>query len=558
MSRARFVLVGVAWACDADPPAPVDLPVVECAGVEHVPGPSVVFDDRTVHQLRLSLPAETRAALGAQTAAGDDTDYPAELQLGAVTRDVGIRLKGSSTFQPLADKPNLKIDVDAFVADQDLYGVEGFDLANGTYDASAMKEHLAYRAFREANLPASRTGWAQVWIDDVDYGLYTIVEQQNGDYLEQWWDDTTGSVYESEGGCDLVDLQLLSGGYGWELDRSGGGDTEADLWALGAAAETSPDAWFDAIGREVDWPVVARSLALEAVIGHWDSYSGGVKNTRLYHEPTVDRWTYTPWSTDLAFASFGGPSGGPRCGAALHEDPAEYTHGVLVERCLADAACSASLDQARAEMAAHLRCLDLPAEIDRVAALLRPFVGTSPKGGYTQAEFDAEVACLEAWLADRPAAWGVGAAAPFAPGPVINELLASNAAGIRDADGEADDWIELYNPGDQDLPLAGYRLGGDLDGHDATVLGSLTLPAGGFVVLWADGDAAAGPDHLGFALDRDGEAIALYAPDGAPLDRVRFRPQDTDVSAGRYPDGSQALGAWSTGAPTPGSPNAGP
>ncbi|NLF32822.1 MAG: LEPR-XLL domain-containing protein, partial [Planctomycetes bacterium] len=29
-------------------------------------------------------------------------------------------------------------------------------------------------------------------------------------------------------------------------------------------------------------------------------------------------------------------------------------------------------------------------------------------------------------------------------GPVINELMASNAEGLRDADGDTSDWIEIF------------------------------------------------------------------------------------------------------------------
>ena len=67
--------------------------------------------------------------------------------------------------------------------------------------------------------------------------------------------------------------------------------------------------WYDSIQTVVDWPVVSSSLALEISLAHWDGYSGNLNNIRLYHEPTVDRWYYTPWSTDLAFGSTRGRRG---------------------------------------------------------------------------------------------------------------------------------------------------------------------------------------------------------------------------------------------------------
>ena len=42
--------------------------------------------------------------------------------------------------------------------------------------------------------------------------------------------------------------------------------------------------------------------------------------------------------------------------------------------------------------------------------------------------------------------------------PVLNEFLASNESGIRDEDGELQDWIEIHNPHDRELNLDGWYL----------------------------------------------------------------------------------------------------
>jgi hypothetical protein len=40
--------------------------------------------------------------------------------------------------------------------------------------------------------------------------------------------------------------------------------------------------------------------------------------------------------------------------------------------------------------------------------------------------------------------------------PRINEFLAANNRGLADGDGEALDWIEIYNPGAKAVPLGGW------------------------------------------------------------------------------------------------------
>jgi hypothetical protein len=62
--------------------------------------------------------------------------------------------------------------------------------------------------------------------------------------------------------------------------------------------------------------------------------------------------------------------------------------------------------------------------------------------------------------------------------------------------------------------------------------------------------------HAGFQLSKEGDTIALFAPDGTRVDSVAFGAQAEDVSQGCYPDGQAAIAflTW----PTPGAPNATP
>jgi spore coat protein CotH len=358
-------------------------------------GGPTVFDDTTVHEFELEIPDSSWNALsGGWDHHGMNEYYPATFTGLGEALEVGIRLKGSSTFQGIEQKPNFKIKFDEYVVDQELVDADCFDLHNDMYDPSYMKEFLAYKAFREAGLPASRTGWAHLTVNGQDYGLYAIIEKEDGRYLKQWFDDTTGSVYESVG-CDLTGATHC-----WELDREGEGDGPADLAVLQEAAGVDDD-WFDSIQTVIDWPVVSRSLALEIAIAHWDGYSGNLNNIRLYHEPTVDRWYYTPWSTDLSFGSMPWHGAGQFCGQFM-TSPGEYASGLLITKCRADAVCSTQLDEAFLEMADHLEAIDLRTEIDRVAPILREYASSDPKNAFGETRHEEEIECLESWIGARP------------------------------------------------------------------------------------------------------------------------------------------------------------
>lgn len=143
----------------------------------------------------------------------------------------------------------------------------------------------------------------------------------------------------------------------------------------------------------------------------------------------------------------------------------------------------------------------------------------------------------------------------------INEFVASNATGLQDESGAFPDWIELYNAGDEAIDIGGYWITDDLSNRLKWQLpAGLEIPAGGFLVLFADGDVEEGDRHLPFSLDRLGESIALYGPsdqNNPEIDVIiDYGPQATDQSWARLPDGSGDWGPDPT--PTPGAPNDGP
>ena len=136
---------------------------------------------------------------------------------------------------------------------------------------------------------------------------------------------------------------------------------------------------------------------------------------------------------------------------------------------------------------------------------------------------------------------------------VVNEFMASNQTGLQDETDAFPDWLELYNPTDAAVDLDGWTLTDDFDETDKHEISNLSIDAGGYLVLFADGDDEDGDRHLGFSLNADGEVIGLYAPDGSAIDRLEYGSQATDLSAARIPDGGAI---WEiTNMPTPGEPN---
>ncbi|OQY28091.1 MAG: hypothetical protein B6244_08270 [Candidatus Cloacimonetes bacterium 4572_55] len=140
----------------------------------------------------------------------------------------------------------------------------------------------------------------------------------------------------------------------------------------------------------------------------------------------------------------------------------------------------------------------------------------------------------------------------------INEFLASNTACFPDENGEYDDWIEIYNADDQPVNIGGMYITDDLSDAIAwqipdTDPNATTIPARGFLILWADKESEQGPLHVEIKLSGDGEQIGLFADDTTPIDTLTFGSQTTDISYGRLTDGGEEWGFF--GYPSPGEGN---
>lgn len=145
---------------------------------------------------------------------------------------------------------------------------------------------------------------------------------------------------------------------------------------------------------------------------------------------------------------------------------------------------------------------------------------------------------------------------------VINEWMAANTTALADpADGDYEDWFELYNPGDQAVDLTGYSLTDRPQDAASRWMPPypITIPPKGFLLVWADEETAqnqpGGADlHVNFKLSQGGESIALFAPDGSLVDSITFGATVENVTQGRWPDGDTGR-VYSLSRPTPRAPN---
>jgi hypothetical protein len=120
----------------------------------------------------------------------------------------------------------------------------------------------------------------------------------------------------------------------------------------------------------------------------------------------------------------------------------------------------------------------------------------------------------------------------------INEFMASNSTTIADPDyNNYADWIEIYNSGSTSINLKDYYITDDLSQPQKfRIQSDLLIEANGYILIWAD-DANIN-NHTNFKLSADGESIGLFSPSLQFIDTLTFGVQQTDVSFGRFPNGT--------------------
>lgn len=126
---------------------------------------------------------------------------------------------------------------------------------------------------------------------------------------------------------------------------------------------------------------------------------------------------------------------------------------------------------------------------------------------------------------------------------VINEIMAANVTTQADPSGQFDDWIELHNTANTPTDISNFFLSDDTNNRDKWKFPvGTTIPANGYLVVWADEDGKQAGLHANFKLSASGETLILSDKDTAQMDIVTFSAQENDKSFARTPNGTGNFG----------------
>ncbi len=370
--------------------------------------PAAMYHPDNVDVVYLTLPPASITALDAEpneyvegTFSLAETDgTPAGIGTPSTPLTVGIRLKGQlGSARNLSQKAAFKVKF-SWVKGQKFLGLKKLTLNNMVQDPSSLHEALSYRAFRAAGVPASRTGYAYVYVNGVDYGLHLNVENVDDVATEKRIGDFE-HVYEGSYGSDVETgpgpsaAEVTEAAEGFEVDE-GDEDDLGDLEALIVAVDSSVAGdWSRRVEAFADLKEMTRMWAVEKYVGNWDGYSGqesGFQPNNYYLQSDGQGWfRMLPWGVDQTWIDHLGFDGDA---------------GVLFDRCLADSGCAEMYRRSLREARSAIVAADLEQMATDLGAVLQPWVAeeqANSRHEYSLEQFEDWVVGTAAFAATRPA-----------------------------------------------------------------------------------------------------------------------------------------------------------
>jgi hypothetical protein len=354
------------------------------------------YNPLKVLRIDLDLPSATVIALNDRRtyktyAPGSVTMSVDGRTSGALEMD--IRLKGSTSISKLDATPSFKIKFPKGPSGTGYLGLRRLTLNALTQDSSKLHEYGAYALFNAMGVPASKTGWARVYINGEDRGLYLNVEQPDENFMAKRFKDITQHVYEgvapkdfkpgNDSGDNVSGAFLAD--YGWKVTPN-----KNDLAKLIAVANyKDPASWYKALDTYTDRAALIKFMAVENFLGHWDGYTGPNVNNYFIRSNTRGKFTFIPWGVDQTFGenrqtkTLGDTFLTPMLAkTATHPWlPKETARGSLYTKCIAYATCKTAYLTELKNVSAMATKMKLGTLMKSAATVIKPVLLTQYPAG---------------------------------------------------------------------------------------------------------------------------------------------------------------------------------
>ena len=288
-----------------------------------------VFRDDTVHTLRINFYGDidstndgvwndTLFASYQERLFGNREEheyFPAEVIFDdqTIKDSVGIRMKGLASTQKMRGKEAFKLDFNEYDENGDLNGLTKLNLQNEYGDATFLANKISYDMAHWLGINAPRASFVKVYMNGAYYGLYTMVEEVDPQFLKmhyseegdlfkppyfQWNEEDSLYLPSS-----VVDRSL------WYEDviNADNNDDAPDYSRMLETyrfiqANMDNDFLGDSLGNYFDLEQYLKHFAMDIALMAFDnSFLGGNANIYYRVDPVTNKIQTIPWDYNLSF-----------------------------------------------------------------------------------------------------------------------------------------------------------------------------------------------------------------------------------------------------------------
>jgi spore coat protein H len=222
---------------------------------------------------------------------------------GQAIGNIAFRFKGQAGLAKCFEgddlvcrKLSLRFKFDAVDGAKRFYGLRRLNLHAMVGDLSYLRERLGYDLYRAAGVDSPRSGWAELWVDGEPRGLYSMVEQIDGQFAKSRWpEDGDGDLYK-----EAWPVSTDPDYYRAHLENNeSSAEPDALISLAKGLAEAAPGEQRDVLGRSMDEKQLLRYMAVDDALFNWD----GVTTFYADRSHNHNFYIYAPASTAKASPS---------------------------------------------------------------------------------------------------------------------------------------------------------------------------------------------------------------------------------------------------------------
>lgn len=354
-----------------------------------------IFNMTYVHNLYVTFPYSNFYDSLINTNVTDEYIKVNILFNNEVYNDVGIKVKGNSSFNNPSQKKSFKIDFNEFVAGQDIHGLKKLNFNNSFKDPSFMREKLVNDFLIAHDIPAPRTTYCNVYFNNQLWGLYTIVQEVDDEFCKHWFNSNDGNLFKGDPHGDL----RWKGGSAqslyeteYELKNNSTANDWSDLISLIDIINNTPNVNLPtALDDVFNVNMFAKQWVVCNMFSSLDSHIGSGHNYYIYHDTVTNKFQWIAWDNNEAFGSFKNNLSTTQLMALDINYISNPISRPLLNNMLTNNQLKQIYYDAYCELKQDFTNAYFDSKIDSLKSAIQQFVYNDPKKFYSNNSFDSSV-----------------------------------------------------------------------------------------------------------------------------------------------------------------------